>query len=538
MRARLACVAGMAIIVASCGASTTPSTTAPGSVTPHLQSAPPTAALPGATPEPMASSLPTDVGRWETAGMMAVGRLAPHALVSGGQVLVLGNDTRGARPPLHVWQQGNPCVRDDSQAIEIWDRQHPGWTSLAGLNKPRADFAAVPLPDGRVLVTGGVNAGIGEELNGQYDHSSYSSTYIYDGGYSSSWSKGGLLSAARTAPVAATLPDGHVLVAGGYYLDPDASWGLNEPADVEFALATDRRVPSQEGALAEVELADIGPEPPPATALATAELYDPATDTWSPTGSLRFARYGAPAVTLSDGRVLVVGSELYGVGWDDRWVRVDARAGITTEIYDPASGRFTLTGELPSVDWTAVTVSEPYLDEDLSTIAIGSLVALADGGALLVGRTEHLHDAFAICSLRFSAASGAWTEIDRVLYGRADQTSGIVAEVEAGHSRLDQLAAITSDGQVLLAGGAIMTSTEEYEATADAVLFDPATGRWTALPPMPEPRAGGAAVSLGDGAVLLVGGYTHTMPEDESCSWGATGLTSTVLFVPESGDVL
>jgi N-acetylneuraminic acid mutarotase len=66
------------------------------------------------------------------------------------------------------------------------------------------------------------------------------------------------------------------------------------------------------------------------------------------------------------------------------------------------------------------------------------------------------------------------------------------------------------------------------------VLFDPETGQWTAAPPMPEPRAGGAAVTLGDGAVLLVGGYTHTMPRNESCSWGATGLTSAVLFIPGS----
>jgi hypothetical protein len=218
---------------------------------------------------------------------------------------------------------------------------------------------------------------------------------------------------------------------------------------------------------------------------------------------------------------------------------VDDRAGITAEIYDPASGRFNLTGELPSVDWAAVEGT----DRDPQVITIGSLVALADGGALLVGRTERWGGAFAIRSLRFDAASGTWTEIDRVLYGPPPQTSGMVAEVEAGYSRVDQLAAITSDGQVLLAGGAILTSARDYEVTADAVLFDPATGKWTAVPPMPEPRAGGAAVSLGHGVVLLVGGYTHRMPESEPCSWieepawGAIGLTTAVLFVPQAAAV-
>ena len=161
---------------------------------------------------------------------MAVGRLAPHALLSEGNVLVFGNDTVGARPSLDgdAWDYRR-CVRDDSRAVEIWDRDSDSWMTLAGLNKPRADFAAAPLLDGRVLVTGGVNAGISEEDGRQHGHSSYSSTYIYDGGYSSSWSKGGLLGAARTSPVAATLPDGHVLVAGGYYLDAAESWGLAEP---------------------------------------------------------------------------------------------------------------------------------------------------------------------------------------------------------------------------------------------------------------------------------------------------------------------
>jgi hypothetical protein len=522
MRDRLACLVAAAMIVASCG-SAEPSTS------PERSSAAATAATNEATPQHTPSPLPTEIGSWKTTGMMAVGRLAPHALLADGNVLVFGNDTR-TFPELDP-SSSDQCVRDDSRAVEIWDRDSDSWMTLGGLSKPRADFVAVPLQDGRVLVTGGVNAGItSDDYLYAQSHDSYSSTYIYNGGFSSIWSKGGLLGTARTAPAAAALPDGRVLVAGGYYISAADRWWFEVRTDGGFALAADRRVSGRESAVIQIELADVDPGPPPATALATAELYDPATDTWSATSPLRFARFGAAAVALADGRVLVVGSSPTNDVWDHRWVDLDDRAQLTAEIYDPGSGRFSLTGELPGVDWTAVAGAHTYA----GVIRIGSLVALAGGGALLVGRTEQSEGAFAIRSLRFDAASGAWTEIDRVLYASPPQTTGMVTEVEPGHSRMDMLAASSVGGQVLLAGGAILTTADSYETTAEAVLFDPETGQWTAAPPMPEPRAGGAAVTLGDGAVLLVGGYTHTMPRNESCSWGATGLTSAVLFIPGS----
>ena len=63
---------------------------------------------------------------------------------------------------------------------------------------------------------------------------------------------------------------------------------------------------------------------------ATAEIYDPVTQTFSPTGSMTVGRDFPVAITLKDGRVLVAGGGNNSNG-----------AGLeTAEIYDPASGTF------------------------------------------------------------------------------------------------------------------------------------------------------------------------------------------------------
>lgn len=457
---------------------------------------------PSLTPSAPSTAEPTGTpsagGRWEAAGTMALSRRVVNAVLLGdGGVLVAGD--------------GAYDITDNSAKAELWDPATGTWRGTEGLNSPRADFAAVPLADGRALVTGGRN---------QSDQS-FSSTYVF-GPLPATWAKVGLLETARTSPITAVLRDGRVLVAGGYFrTKPD--FGSNAAPD---AMLASYRSPAGDAGSFGPRLADIEP-PNVGYALATAEIFDPATGNWSPTGALNFARFGGAAVTLTDGRILVVGSP-----GADSGVTLDDRAADSTEIYDPTTGRFSLTGRLPEIDRSAlekmgVPGANPVPDDDPRPAENGTLVALNDGGAVLIahaGWWKHVGDITR--SFRFDAGTGAWTEIGQtyVFVGEPTAVSLVTPDVPrlAG-----AMVAKLTDGRILVAGGAGPAALpySNTPTTASAQLYDPAANTWSPLPPMPEVRAGGATVVLTDGSVLLIGGYIDTLES-------SIVLSSAIRFVP------
>ena len=459
-------LAGLAVLalVAGCGGSA-------AAVPPGEQ------ALDGDAPaDPEAITLAASTaGRWVNAGDLSSGRLAPRTVLLGdGRVLVVGDD--GCDP------ESNGAT---STEVEVWDASTNRWQKTADLASPRARFVALPLRDGRVLVTGGMDAREGSHNSNPYV--SYSSAWAYSA-RTGTWSRAGIMRQARTDPAGAVLRDGRVLVAGGYYASDRWRSALSvnsSPREVPMI----ELVVSRSGVLA-----DVAPDTPPAPVLATAELYDPATNTWSATGSMAVPRYGASAVTLSDGRVLIVGQR---VAWGGPYdIRIDQRAYTVAEIYDPKTGRFRLAGTLPT----------PMVN--------GALVALADGGALLVGGYTKPDDGPALpvrTTLRFGARALTWTATGRLATARS---SAVAVRLR--------------DGRVLVAGGY-----DAYVPTKTAELYDPATGKWTAAPPMPAPRGGGAAVVLRDGSVLIVGGLgAHSHDSQYSACWAWNGLARAVRFIP------
>jgi large repetitive protein len=502
---------------ATVGASGAPKATAPASTetpiaTPTASPAPSASAAP-----PSGSQPPTSGPRWEDAGQMTIPRLVTHAiLLADGRVLVAGNDGGSA--------VGDP--RDDTALVDLGIPADGRWTAGSALNKPRGVFAAIALADGRVLVTGGLNQGTAGCLDRGDNPQSFSSTYLYDPGRDA-WERAGLLSTARSDPAIALLPDGRVLVAGGYYpVRPSYGWtDPDAPARAELAVATgstNRPRPTAQ------PMEDVEPDTM-AYALATAEVFDPATGEWTKTGPLRYARYGVNAVTLTDGRVLIAGS---GPGSSDGVAQLGAGAATTAEIYDPRTGRFTMAGRFPGIDlatmrlsgkpsWVKLADPQPYDN--------GTLVALPGGDALLVGNTWWWkHEGNFGRTLRYDASENAWAMTGRPWVDVWSHESS--ATWSTGTNRIGAAVAALANDQVLIAGGG-GGAEGSVGITRSVQLYDPAKDQWTKLPNMPTGRSGGTALLLADDSALIVGGYGNDENRWTECD-RAGGMDTAIRYVP------
>jgi hypothetical protein len=373
---------------------------------------------------------------------------------------------------------------------QTWDPPTNAWRSAEGLNKGRTKYVALPLADGRALVTGGEND----------DEVSFSSTYVFDPS-SGTWSKSGLLAAARTSPSGATLKDGRVLVTGGYF-DNGGPTGGTQP-DVVLAAFPG-------GGIYDVDIE------PYAVAMATSELFDPASGSWTSTGPMRYARVGAPAVTLADGRVLVFGSQASaGSG-----IVVDGGSQDSAEIYDPATGRFSPAGTLPPYDAATIEArgapNANPIPSGPAEIFGGTLVALADGGAVLIGVDYYWkHEGDLSRSFRYDAAKNTWSEIGET-WAFIGEPTPVALVTEDVPNLIGSVAAALRDGRVLVAGGSGPTTNGVIEANGEtdaARYYDPATNSWTDAPAMPSPSSGGSAISLADGSVFAFGGSVYGSEE-------------------------
>lgn len=443
----------VALILAGCQAATTPLPSV--EPTPSATAAPTQTATPQPTGTPTPSASPV-VTHWEQLASMTTARDGVRAVAfADGRVLVTGND----------------------QGAELWDPANGTWSSAGWFDKPRTDYALVRLQDGRAMVIGGMNA----------IDQSYVSALVFDPRTpDAGWVRiPDLLDIGRTDPSAVVLADGRVLVAGGYFrVAPE--WGSLPSGGIVLA--------SAHGPLADVMPPNVG------AAMATAVLFDPATETWSDTGAMTYARYGAAATLLADGRVLVVGSTC---GWE---VTVDHAACSSAEVYDPTTGRFTLTGSLPALDWSGIDIPiAPEMRPDFRPSS-GDLLAVPDGGAVLVNAHTSLKMAGqAIVSYRYDANGGTWRQIGDPYLSLWDYEAEEDDETGDVLPRLAPMVTELPDGRVVIAGGDGMGWSPS--TTATVVLYDPATDTWSDLPPMPEARAAGAAVTLPDGSVFIAGGH-------------------------------
>jgi WD40 repeat protein len=222
--------------------------------------------------------------------------------------------------------------------------------------------------------------------------------------------------AGRGGHTANLLPNGRVLVAGG-----DAGLGLRP--------------------------------------ISSAELYDPAAQTWASTGSLTTPRNNHTATLLLNGKVLVAG------GSSDGSVVILS----TAELYDPTTGTWTATGSMTSsrANHTATLLPDGQV-----------LVAGGQDGSSMLSSAE-LYD----------PSTGTW------------QATDPMADTRANHS-----AALLAEGSVLISGGVTGGFTTSSFMLSGAELYDSASGKWTAGGTLNTPREYHTSTLLPNGEVLIAGG--------------------------------
>jgi N-acetylneuraminic acid mutarotase len=297
------------------------------------------------------------------------------------------------------------------------------WTTTVPLTTGRSSHTTTLLPNGLVLVVGGFNGS-----------TVISSAQLYDPS-TGIWSITGSLNTARQSHTATLLPNGKVLVAGG--------------VGTPFAY------------------------------LNSAEIYDPASGFWTTaTGSMSIARAGATATLLPGGKVLVAGGTGSGTGGGG------GAYLFSSELYDPATGTWTVTGSL-NARRTSHT----------ATLLTNGLVLVAGGTAAGVNLAS---------AELYNPSVGTW----------ATTTTPLIM------ARQDHTATLLPNGKVLVAGGL------NPGALSTAELYDPVAATWSSAGSMSTARYLHEASLLPNGKVLVTGGIDSS---------GALRTATAELFDPVAG---
>ena len=318
----------------------------------------------------------------------------------------------------------------------------------APMLEPRSGHSATLLPDGKVLIVGGMRR----------NQDFYRSAELYDPA-TGKFQTAGNMSVARVGHAAVLLRTGKVLIAGGWIGHGCTdSAELYDPATDKFTVIremTTRRARPSATLLAngDVLLAGGADHDTPG-GIASAEVFRAATLTFEPVGSMHYGRLSHTATLLNDGRVLIVGG------------RGESVTG-TAELYDPKTKQFIPTGSLLTARYKHTAGLLP------------------DGRVLIAGGSDE----------RDWRGSLSSAEVYDPRIGRFTATSPL----NDGRFKLPDEAVQLASGQLLIAGGSKLVE-----------IYNPATGKFfLASGQLSDAWHFMTETRLKDGRVLLTGGYPN-----------------------------
>lgn len=350
------------------------------------------------------------------------------------------------------------------------------WIQLPSMTQARQHPASVLMANGRVLSSGG-----------RTETAALLSAEVFDP-LTLRWTPTGLMGTSRWRHTATALPDGRVLVAGGFtnpYQVSATGAGLNAQPVTNTAEiydpATNSWTPTGpmnvRRALHAASILDNGkvlvaggrtcPSPPPTACdfsnrTNSAELWDPETGTWTLIAPMNVDRHTTSAAKLLDGRVLVP------AGF------TAAGNGINGDIYNPATGTWSLTGPLTD------------------SRARQGAALLPDGRVLVMAGFPNRQTSEA-----YNPQSNQW------------QLTGLVNFT----GRFNFYFATLPDGRVLLTGGQVPS----FGLARSSELWSPGQG-WARGPDMVNAHGTSSSLGNSEQAIVLSGDPYRYVYDSEKCA--------------------
>jgi hypothetical protein len=335
------------------------------------------------------------------------------------------------------------------------------------LQDEREFHTATLLANGKVLVAGGaVEADEFSCIAGK------DSAELYDSALGT-FASTGTMTNRRYAQTSTLLQNGEVLITGGFSFD-----------------STD------------CEIADTSP------GLASSEIYHPSNGSFALTGSMAEERGGHTATLLTNGKVLIAGGDSM-FGGDLPFFFFDG--STTAEVYDPATGLFTPTGSMvtPRVGQTAtllvngdVLIAGGWTASKNASIAAAELYHPATGaftstGSMNSPRTGHTATLLPDGKVLIAGGAHDQTIADSDSAEIYDPATGsFLATGSMAVKRCLHTATLLPNGTVLLVGGGSVV----------AEIYDPSKGSFAFSVLTEFDRSGHSATLLQNGNVLVVGG--------------------------------
>jgi hypothetical protein len=245
------------------------------------------------------------------------------------------------------------------------------------------------------------------------------------------------------------------------------------------------------------------------TGIPDANIFDPATSSWSQAASMAFARWYPSLTKLADGRAIAFSGQ--STTGPDFFAN-------TPEVYDASTNSWTRLASINTSDFTEIQYPQSYLlpsgqlfslsplagssrlldvatqsyvpaTPSLSPVLNGSTVMYRPGKILAVGGGHNIASETVAAILDTTAASPTWRSVAPMAFART-------------YHNLRSL----PDGKVLAIGGSNLVDSSPG-GPLSAELWDPSTETWATLASQRDPRMyHSTAVLLPDGRVLVAGG--------------------------------